>query len=273
MLLAVFDVHFVAHLLGWWLKMLIMRDWWVCWICSVVFELLELTFRYWLPNFYECWWDSLLLDIFGCNLLGIVLGHYTLKYFGVSKIHWVQGDSVSTQTETRPVCDATSLYRLFAKALPSSLERYEWSALQNITRFLGVSAFCTVTLVIDCNNFFLKYLAWIPADHKIVISRAILWGLVATVTSKEWYEYVSNPNCNRLGAFVWLSFYVAAIEVSAVYKFRGSEFINPFPWWIHAIWALLAVLYSTAFVTAFMNGWKSGQKYNFNPYNPAVETR
>lgn len=92
--MAVFDVHFVAHLFGWWGKMLIMRDWYVAWICSAVFELLELTFRYWLPNFYECWWDSLLLDLFGCNFLGIIMGHYTLKYLGVSKISWVQGKKV-----------------------------------------------------------------------------------------------------------------------------------------------------------------------------------
>jgi len=88
--MAVFDVHFVAHFLGWWVKMLIMRDWYVAWICSSVFELLELTFRYWLPNFYECWWDTLILDLFGCNLIGIILGHYTLKWFGVSKISWVK---------------------------------------------------------------------------------------------------------------------------------------------------------------------------------------
>ena len=54
---AVFDIHFLAHLGGWFGKMLIMRDWYVCWICSIVFEFLELTFKTWLPNFAECWWD------------------------------------------------------------------------------------------------------------------------------------------------------------------------------------------------------------------------
>ena len=93
--MAVFDIHFLAHFLGWWGKMLIMRDWWVAWICSATFELLELTFRYWLPNFYECWWDTLILDLFGCNFLGILCGHYTLKYIGVSKIHWVVKDKVN----------------------------------------------------------------------------------------------------------------------------------------------------------------------------------
>ena len=86
---AIFDVHTVAHFLGWWGKMLIMRDMYVVWACSIGFELCEITFRHWLPNFYECWWDHIFLDLFGCNLIGIILGYYTLKYFSASKIIWV----------------------------------------------------------------------------------------------------------------------------------------------------------------------------------------
>lgn len=93
---AVWDCHFVAHFAGWWGKMIFMRDWYIAWICSVMFEICELTFRHWLPNFYECWWDHLLLDLFGCNLIGIILGHYTLQYFGIRKIRWVL-DSNSSQ--------------------------------------------------------------------------------------------------------------------------------------------------------------------------------
>ena len=37
---------------------------------SILFELIEFTFDNWLPNFAECWWDHLLLDVLGCNLLG-----------------------------------------------------------------------------------------------------------------------------------------------------------------------------------------------------------
>ena len=45
--------------------------------------------KHWLPNFWECWWDHLFLDLFGCNLIGIILGYYTLKYSSASKINWV----------------------------------------------------------------------------------------------------------------------------------------------------------------------------------------
>ena len=54
---AVFDIHFVAHLAGWWFKMMIIRDTKIAWIISGSFELIEISLRHWLPNFWECWWD------------------------------------------------------------------------------------------------------------------------------------------------------------------------------------------------------------------------
>ena len=55
------DHHFIAHLAGWWFKMMIVRDVKLCWITSALFEILEVTFRHWLPNFWECWWDHVTL--------------------------------------------------------------------------------------------------------------------------------------------------------------------------------------------------------------------
>ena len=125
---AVFDVHFVAHFLGWWGKMMIMRDWYVAWACSIGFEICEITFRHWLPNFWECWWDHLFLDLFGCNLIGIILGHYTLKYFGSKRINWVY-DPKSKQNEEQKVqvaldsCD-TAIKGALEKLRPATLEHY-----------------------------------------------------------------------------------------------------------------------------------------------------
>lgn len=86
---AVFDVHFIAHLGGWWFKMMIIRDTKIAWIISISFELIEISFRHWLKNFWECWWDHLFLDLFGCNMFGIILGAWTIKYAGVSRINWM----------------------------------------------------------------------------------------------------------------------------------------------------------------------------------------
>jgi phosphatidylserine synthase 2 len=87
-----------------------------------------------------------------------------------------------------------------------------------------MTVFIVICLLIDCNNFFYKFLVWVPPDHDLLKVRIFLWGFAAIATSKEWYEYVSNPVCHRLGPFVWLTFYTCAIESLSVYKFRGSEF-------------------------------------------------
>ena len=65
-----------AHILGWWGKTLMLRDPSMLWVISIGFELMEVTFRHWLPNFNECWWDSWILDFLICNNLGIWLGMF-----------------------------------------------------------------------------------------------------------------------------------------------------------------------------------------------------
>ena len=46
-----------AHLFGWWVKTLILRDYWMTFLLSILFEILEYTLQHQLPNFSECWWD------------------------------------------------------------------------------------------------------------------------------------------------------------------------------------------------------------------------
>jgi phosphatidylserine synthase 2 len=77
------DVFITAHFVGWFFKMVIVRDFKLCQIQSVMFEILEITFRHWLPNFWECWWDHIFLDLIICNTGGMIIGYYFLKYFKV----------------------------------------------------------------------------------------------------------------------------------------------------------------------------------------------
>jgi len=65
----------IAHFIGWMVKMIIVRDFKLCMFQSVFFEVLELTFRHWLPNFYECAFDSIVLDVLICNTGGIIAGY------------------------------------------------------------------------------------------------------------------------------------------------------------------------------------------------------
>lgn len=79
------DEFVPAHILGWWGKTLMLRDPSMLWVISIGFELMEVTFRHWLPNFNECWWDSWILDFLICNNLGIWLGMFGREGAGISQ--------------------------------------------------------------------------------------------------------------------------------------------------------------------------------------------
>ena len=53
-----------------------------------MFEILEITFRHWLPNFWECWWDHFILDILLCNTGGILIGYWIINKFKIQKFRW-----------------------------------------------------------------------------------------------------------------------------------------------------------------------------------------
>lgn len=83
-----FDHYILCHFFGWWFKMIIIRDIKLCWFLSVLFEFLEITFRHQLPNFWECWWDSAILDVLIANGCGIYLGHLTCRFARMKEYHW-----------------------------------------------------------------------------------------------------------------------------------------------------------------------------------------
>lgn len=52
--------------------------------------------------------------------------------------------------------------------------------------------YCTFILVVDTNNFFLKYILFVPADHWLLVARVTLWGLIAINASREYYEFMAS---------------------------------------------------------------------------------
>ena len=225
--------------------MLIFRDWYLAWACSIGFEICEITFRHWLPNFWECWWDHLFLDLFGCNLIGMILGWWSLEYFASQKLTWLKDDNkskrkaISTDTSLGDPACKTQLITALEKLRPAVFEKYHWDGLASYQRFFGMVAFCVICLVIDCNNFFMKYVLYVPAEADVLKLRVALWGAAAIATSKEWYDFTSNRFCHRLGPFAWMAFYTSAVESLIVFKCSEGQFTEPFPWYVKVIWTLI----------------------------------
>lgn len=148
-----FDFYVVAHLLGWTGKMLIIRDVKVVWFCSVLFELIELSLNHHLPNFCECWWDSVLMDILIFNGGGIYIGLLICRVFKMRRYTW---DTLQETRETHfgdgTPETTTSLRKLFSSS----------------RTFYCLVWYIFFINMVDLSNFVLKFILYMPADHIIL---------------------------------------------------------------------------------------------------------
>lgn len=83
------DVFAWGHFLGWLFKALLFRHAGLLWAISVMWEITEIAFAHLLPNFLECWWDSVILDVLICNGLGIWCGLKICKVLEMREYKWV----------------------------------------------------------------------------------------------------------------------------------------------------------------------------------------
>ncbi len=58
----------------------------------------QMAFGHLLPNFYECWWDNLVLDVLLCNGLGIFTGMQVCKFLEMREHHWESFKNISSRS-------------------------------------------------------------------------------------------------------------------------------------------------------------------------------
>lgn len=80
--------YFPCHAIGWFAKMIVFRDWILCIRYSFIFEMLELSMQWLIPEFKECWWDSLGADFLLANMLGMFIGALTLRHLTTRQYNW-----------------------------------------------------------------------------------------------------------------------------------------------------------------------------------------
>jgi len=220
----VFDFYMVAHFFGWWIKMLIFRDIKICLYLSVTFEFLELTFKHWLANFAECWWDSLILDVLLCNNFGIFCGYLTCKYLELDTFGWFLQDN-SKQVRKKESF-TQSIKKFFNLFKPHTWTKYNWRMFESTWNFLGISWLVFINDITDLNNFFLKHVFWIPANHWTLLVRVFLLGLLAMSFVKDHYYYLFNKEYRRFSCSLWLANFIALTEFFLWFKFAPSILLD-----------------------------------------------
>ncbi|CAH9136606.1 unnamed protein product [Cuscuta epithymum] len=230
----VFDEFVLAHVLGWWGKAIMIRNQPLLWVLSIGFESMELTFRHMLPNFNECWWDSIILDILLCNWFGIWAGMRTVRYFDGRTYEWV---GISRQPNI-----IGKVKRTLGQFTPAHWDKDEWHPLLGPWRFVQVLTLCGVFLTVELNTFFLKFCLWIPPRNPFIICRLILWWLIAIPTVREYNCYLNDRKLvKKVGPFCWLSLAICIVELLICIKFGHGLFPAPMPKWLIIFWTSFGI--------------------------------
>jgi uncharacterized membrane protein len=103
-------------------------------------------------------------------------------------------------------------------------------------------------------NFLLKYVLWVSAESDLCKARLAIWAFSAIAASKEWYIFCDDPNCKRVGPFLWLSCYTLFVEYSCWFKFSRGMFDAPFPWYVKIIVSVYFTCVILGGVYSFNNG-------------------
>jgi phosphatidylserine synthase 2 len=233
------DMYISAHFFGWLVKMLIVRNWKFCMFLSIFFEFLELTFRHWLPNFHECWWDHLILDVILCNGGGILAGHLLIKAFQLKKYRW----SRQQENKNNILTNFSNFVRY------TSIESQEWHMFSSASRFFYVIYYICLVNLTDLANFFMKFVLWLPSTHYVLAIRIFLVGFLSIIATREYHEYITNEKCKRMGPYVWIFHLIVVMEWAIVFKFKNGYFTEPFPQWIVIAWTLILLSCSTIYTT------------------------
>ncbi|KAI2798829.1 Phosphatidylserine synthase 2 [Blomia tropicalis] len=179
------DIFVPTHFFGWWLKTLIIRDWWLCTVISIMFELLEYTLEHQLPNFSECWWDHWILDALLCNGFGIYLGMHSLKYLSMKPYDWRGLWNIPTYRG--------KLKRIVAQFGPHSWVQFDWRPFSSFDRWIATILIVITMLVAELNTFYLKYVLWLEPPHILNLTRLILFVFAGAVGLREIFQYLDDP--------------------------------------------------------------------------------
>lgn len=234
------DVFAWGHFFGWMLKAILIRHMGILWAISVMWEITEVTFAHLLPNFIECWWDALILDVLVCNGLGIWCGLKICNILEMREYKWVSIRDIQSTTG--------KIKRVVLQFTPESWLSVRW--LDPKCSYMRIFALCQLVLfwqVSELNTFFLKHIFEMPASHPFVIARLVLIGVIVAPSVRQYYSYVTDTTCKRVGTQCWVYCCIMVSEALLCIKhgrelFEHTQAINI------AVWLLVQLLISVSCV-------------------------
>ncbi|XP_036193689.1 phosphatidylserine synthase 1 isoform X9 [Myotis myotis] len=212
-----FDIFAFGHFWGWAMKALLIRSYGLCWTISITWELTELFFMHLLPNFAECWWDQVVLDILLCNGGGIWLGMVVCRFLEMRTYHWASFRDIHTTTG--------KIKRAVLQFTPASWTYVRWfDPKSSFQRVAGIYLFMIIWQLTELNTFFLKHIFVFQAGHPLSWCRILFIGGITAPTVRQYYAYLTDTQCKRVGTQCWVFGVIAFLEAIVCIKFGQDLF-------------------------------------------------
>ncbi|XP_055694455.1 phosphatidylserine synthase [Lutzomyia longipalpis] len=238
------DVFALAHFLGWMFKAILIRHMGILWAISIMWEITEIAFAHLLPNFVECWWDALILDVVVCNGVGIWCGLKLCKMLEMREYRWISIKHISSTTG--------KIKRAVLQFTPESWTAVRWlDPKSTYMRFLAVCQLVIFWQVTELNTFFLKHIFEMPPSHPVVIVRLILIGLFTAPSVRQYYVYITDTQCKRVGTQCWVYGGIMVSEAILCIK-NGKELFERTQATNIIAWLLIQLFVSVVFVYGYM---------------------
>ena len=244
------DVYVAAHFVGWMVKTFVFRNHLMIWTLSAGFEVYELSLKHLLPNFAECWWDNLLLDLFGCNLIGIVLGYLVINKLGMRKYDWFYEN-----TEEMEKMSYFQQIKYCFSNVDNFIKEKKWNFLLTPNNYLGVIFLIVNCSFFDLSNFFNKAIFDIPSNHIFLAIRIMILGFFCILVTSEYYDYIKNKDLEKKLSFnIILFISIVSMEMFLFFKNVDLEFFAPLcPLYIKIFWSFITFILFTLLVFSVYN--------------------
>ncbi|KAA8585844.1 hypothetical protein FQN60_007413 [Etheostoma spectabile] len=216
-ILSHFDIFAFGHFAGWAMKALLIRSYGLCWTISITWELTELFFMHLLPNFAECWWDQVILDILLCNGGGIWLGMTACQFLEMRTYRWASIKEIHTTPG--------KIKRAVLQFTPASWTYVRWfDPKSSFQRLAGIYLFMILWQLTELNTFFLKHIFVFQVSHPLSWCRILVVGAITAPTVRQYYAYLTDTRCKRVGTQCWVFGAIAFLEALVCVKFGHDLF-------------------------------------------------
>ena len=139
------------------------------------------------------------------------------RWLEMREHHWESIDNISSTKG--------KIKRALLQFTPESFTSTRWlDPGCGWMRFVAIFQLILMFQVVELNTFFVKHFFPMPAEHPICVFRILLTGLMTAPAIRQYYSYVTDTRCKRLGSQAWVYICIAVSELILNIKFGMDLF-------------------------------------------------